>query len=74
MYIVLKNFKVQSHRVINWLLGHAVIILAALGCVWVCIDERRAGEKAGSNDVWGVGAGLGGLNSAGLIPSIVPTC
>ncbi len=49
MDIVLQNFKVQSHRVMDWLLGHAVILLATLGRVCVCVDERRAGGKAGSN-------------------------
>jgi hypothetical protein len=63
-----------SHRVEEGLRGRAVIMLATLGRVWVGVDEMETAGKAGTDEVWGTGAELGGLGGAGVIPSISPTC
>ncbi len=40
-------------------------MLAILGRVWVGVDEREAAGKAGSDEVWGAGAELGGWGELG---------
>jgi hypothetical protein len=63
-----------SNRVEEGLRRRAVIMLATLGRVWVGVDERETAGKAGSDEVWGAGAELGGRGGAGEIPSISPAC
>ncbi len=56
------------------LLGHAVIMLATLGCVSVGVEDKETGVNARSNKLWAASAGLTGWGGAGLIHSKEPTC